>query len=88
GEYEITYADKKINRVWVESSDNQDEIPHANQKVIDAILAADQIVLGPGSLFTSILPNLMIKNLGEAVLASKAQVVYICNIMTQNGETD
>lgn len=88
GEYEITYADKKIKRVWVESSDNQDEIPHANQKVIDAILAADQIVLGPGSLFTSILPNLMIKNLGEAVLASKAQVVYICNIMTQKGETD
>ncbi|CAI2575927.1 Putative gluconeogenesis factor [Apilactobacillus kunkeei] len=86
GEYEITYADKKINRVWVESNDGQ--TPHANQKVIDAILSADQIVLGPGSLFTSILPNLMIKNLGEAVLASKAQVVYICNIMTQKGETD
>ena len=86
GEYEITYADKKINRVWVESNDGQ--TPHANQKVIDAILSADQIVLGPGSLFTSILPNLMIKNLGEAVLASKAQVVYLCNIMTQKGETD
>ena len=56
--------------------------------MIDAILNADQIVLGPGSLFTSILPNLMISNVGEAVLKSKAEVVYICNIMTQKGETE
>ena len=56
--------------------------------VIEAIHDADQIVLGPGSLFTSILPNLVIKNVGQAVRESKAEVVYICNIMTQKGETD
>ncbi|GAA6114957.1 gluconeogenesis factor YvcK family protein [Apilactobacillus apinorum] len=87
GEYEITYADKQIKRVWVET-DNPDNPPVANQEVIDAILEADQIVLGPGSLFTSILPNLMISNIGDAIVKSKAQVVYICNIMTQFGETD
>ena len=56
--------------------------------MIDAIMDSDQIVLGPGSLFTSILPNLMISNVGEAVKKTKAEVVYICNIMTQKGETD
>ena len=49
---------------------------------------ADQIVLGPGSLFTSILPNLMIENVGRAVCETKAEVIYICNIMTQKGETE
>ncbi|TPR12569.1 gluconeogenesis factor YvcK family protein [Apilactobacillus timberlakei] len=87
GEYEITYANKNIKRVWVENISSNEQ-PKTNQKVIDAIMNADQIVLGPGSLFTSILPNLMIENLGHAVIASPAKVVYICNIMTQKGETD
>lgn len=87
GEYEITYADKNIKHVWVENI-SSDEHPKTNQKVIDAIMNSDQIVLGPGSLFTSILPNLMIENLGHAVIKSPAKVVYICNIMTQKGETD
>lgn len=46
---------------------------------------ADMVVLGPGSLFTSILPNLMIPDLGKALLETSAKVVYICNIMTQLG---
>ncbi len=46
------------------------------------------VVLGPGSLFTSILPNLMIDDLGQAVKETEAKVVYICNIMTQLGETE
>ena len=87
GESEITAADKMIKRVWVETHDKKHE-PQAVQQVIDAILDADQIVIGPGSLFTSILPNLMIKNVGQAILESQADVVYICNIMTQKGETD
>lgn len=87
GEYEITYADKKIKRVWVECFDKK-SIPEADEQVIQAILNADEIVLGPGSLFTSILPNLMINNLGKAVIKSKAKIIYICNIMTQLGETD
>ncbi|KRM82286.1 hypothetical protein FC35_GL001412 [Limosilactobacillus coleohominis DSM 14060] len=87
GESEITAAHKQIQRVWVTDSDDP-EAPMAVKQVIDAIMDADQIVLGPGSLFTSILPNLMISNVGEAVKKTKAEVVYICNIMTQKGETD
>ncbi|MCT4487253.1 gluconeogenesis factor YvcK family protein [Levilactobacillus parabrevis] len=87
GESEITAAHKLIKRVWVETSDHHDQ-PHAVQQVIDAIMDADQIVLGPGSLFTSILPNLMIESVGKAVKESPAEVVYICNIMTQKGETE
>lgn len=87
GESEITAAHNQIKRVWVTGGkENQD--PEAMHQVVDAIMNADQIVLGPGSLFTSILPNLMIKNVGEAVKKTKAEVVYICNIMTQKGETD
>ncbi|MBP5845114.1 YvcK family protein, partial [Lactiplantibacillus plantarum] len=86
GEAEITAAHKSLERVWV--TDKNGKEPQAVQPVIDAIMAADQIVLGPGSLFTSILPNLTIGNIGRAVCESDAEVVYICNIMTQKGETD
>lgn len=89
GEAEITAANKLIKRVWVESSDiKHKHRPQAKQQVVDAIMEADQIVLGPGSLFTSILPNLMIENVGRAVIETDADVVYICNIMTQKGETE
>lgn len=89
GESEITAAHKPIERVWVTPSDDQDgHQPAAVPEVIEAIMNADQIVIGPGSLFTSILPNLMIENVGRAVCQTKAEVIYICNIMTQKGETD
>ena len=55
---------------------------------LDAIASADMIVIGPGSLYTSVLPNLLIKDLADALRASKALRVYICNVMTQPGETD
>lgn len=89
GESEITAAHKQIKRVWVTPSNDGDG-HHAKPvpEVIQAIKEADQIVLGPGSLFTSILPNLMIDEVGKAVCESKAEIVYICNIMTQKGETD
>ena len=87
GETEITSKDKRIKRVWVTDSDS-DEEPTAVLPVLAAIMQADAVVLGPGSLFTSILPNLMISNLGEAVRETSAEVIYICNIMTQRGETD
>lgn len=87
GETEITSKDKRIKRVWVTDTNNQEE-PKAVLPVLAAIMQADAVVLGPGSLFTSILPNLMISNLGEAVRETKAEVIYICNIMTQRGETD
>lgn len=87
GESEITAAHHQIKRVWVTAA-NGDHQPAAMKQVVQAIMDADQIVLGPGSLFTSILPNLMIKNVGEVVKKTQAEVVYICNIMTQKGETD
>lgn len=89
GESEITAAHQQIKRVWVTSATGAagDQIQPVPE-VLQAIKEADQIVIGPGSLFTSILPNLMIKAVGDAVCQSKAEVVYICNIMTQKGETD
>lgn len=87
GEAEITAAGKIIQSVTVSNSDDGTQ-PEAVQQIVDAILDADVVVMGPGSLFTSILPNLMIKNLGDAVLRTNAEVVYVVNIMTQKGETD
>ncbi|WP_179396239.1 gluconeogenesis factor YvcK family protein [Lacticaseibacillus absianus] len=87
GEAEITAAGRLIRRVSVTDTATG-AAPQAVPEVIDAIMAADVVVLGPGSLFTSILPNLMIHNLGEAVLKTQAEVIYIVNIMTQKGETE
>ncbi|MFD1317411.1 gluconeogenesis factor YvcK family protein [Loigolactobacillus zhaoyuanensis] len=88
GEAEITAAGKSIDRVWVTPADPTHAAPQAVQAVVDAIMDADSVVLGPGSLFTSILPNLMISNVGEAVRKTQADVTYVCNIMTQKGETE
>jgi len=57
-------------------------------EVIEAINDADMIVLGPGSLYTSVIPNLLVSGVGEAIAASKAVKVYVCNVMTQEGETE
>jgi uncharacterized cofD-like protein len=56
--------------------------------VVDAIREADVVILGPGSLYTSIIPNLLIEEVREALKKSKAIKVYVCNVMTQPGETD
>ncbi|APB31513.1 MULTISPECIES: gluconeogenesis factor YvcK family protein [Vagococcus] len=87
GESVIAKERKKIDYVYVTNTADGKPVKPA-RKVISSIREADMIVLGPGSLFTSILPNLMIKELGEAVCKSEAEVVYICNIMTQKGETE
>jgi uncharacterized cofD-like protein len=60
----------------------------AYPETIRAILEADLIVLGPGSLYTSVLPNLLIDNLPEALRATRGMVMYVCNVATQRGETD
>ncbi len=57
-------------------------------EAIEAIRRADAIVIGPGSLYTSIMPNLLIKGIADEILKSKAKKIYICNVMTQHGETD
>ena len=65
-----------------------DKKPQASRRVVNTILESDMIVLGPGSLFTSILPNIVIEEIGQALLETKAEVAYVCNIMTQRGETE
>ncbi|MDO8885711.1 YvcK family protein [Candidatus Oleimmundimicrobium sp.] len=64
------------------------EEAEAYPEAVKAIEAADQIILGPGSLFTSIIPNLLVKGIKDALFNSKAMKVFICNITTQPGETD
>jgi len=56
------------------------------EDALTAIAQADIVVMGPGSLYTSILPNLIIKGLSEAIIASSAYKIYVCNVMTQPGK--
>lgn len=87
GESSIAKYQGMIDHVYVTNTYN-DQKPQASRKVVDTILESDMIVLGPGSLFTSILPNLVIPEIKEALRQTKAEIVYICNIMTQYGETE
>jgi uncharacterized cofD-like protein len=64
------------------------ERPPALPRALEAIAHAELIVLGPGSLYTSLLPNLLVPELVKAISLSKAPRLYICNLMTQPGETD
>ncbi len=83
GESQITLTPGDIRRVYLEPADAP-----AYPGVIRALLEADLIVLGPGSLYTSLLPNLLVRDLTEAIRASRAVKVYVCNTATQPGETD
>lgn len=87
GESKIAKHKGMIGHVYVTNSYNDDE-PKASRQVVETIMESDMIVLGPGSLFTSILPNLMISDIGKALKETKAEVTYVCNIMTQRGETE
>ncbi|XRG78590.1 YvcK family protein [Rossellomorea sp. GAMAL-10_SWC] len=82
GESKIPYSGKKIKRVFLAPA-NVEPLKEA----LDEINRADLIVIGPGSLYTSILPNLLVTKIGKAVVNSKAKKVYVCNVMTQAGET-
>lgn len=82
GESKIPVENKRIKRVFL-TPDPAQPLPDA----IKAIYEADIVVISPGSLYTSILPNLIISGVGEALRETKADVVYICNLMTQSGET-
>lgn len=83
GESAIGAHRKRIRRVSLIPSDVR-----PLEEALDAIQRADGIVLGPGSLFTSIIPNLLIRDVAEAVRASRATKIYVCNVMTQPGETE
>ena len=64
------------------------EHPPALPEALDAIRRADIVILGPGSLYTSIIPNLLVDGVAEAIHDSKGLKIYVCNIMTQDGETE
>jgi uncharacterized cofD-like protein len=83
GESQIPKARGKIRRVMIEP-EGVEPLPEA----VEAIREADCILIGPGSLYTSIMPNLLVRGLAEAVVASDALKLFICNVMTQPGETD
>jgi len=82
GESSIPKKEKRIKEVFL-TPRNAKPLP----ETIYAIEQADQIIIGPGSLYTSILPNLVVPEIKEAVCKAKAKKIYICNIMTQAGET-
>lgn len=83
GESQIPEAHKRIHRVKLFP-----EHVEAVQSSLDALRDASAIVLGPGSLYTSIMPNLLVEGIGDAICRSKGIKIYICNVMTQPGETD
>ena len=83
GESHIPEVRKKIRRVQLFPK-KVNAVPAA----LEAIENADAIILGPGSLYTSIMPNLLVEGVAQALKHSKAIKIYICNVMTQPGETD
>jgi uncharacterized cofD-like protein len=83
GESSIPKAGQPIERVFIRPEDAR-----AYPEAVRAILDADLIVAGPGSLFTSVLPNLLVADIRRAVAASPAPKLYVCNVATQPGETD
>ncbi len=82
GETNISSAESRIRRVYLEPSGSQPV-----EDALQAIREANAIVLGPGSLYTSIIPNLLVERLVDAVVQSKALKIYVCNVMTQSRET-
>ncbi len=75
--------DARITEVYLEPHN-----PPAHPEAVRAILDADLVILGPGSLYTSVMPNLLVQGIRRALAASPAPMVYACNVATQHGETD
>ncbi|WP_067840232.1 gluconeogenesis factor YvcK family protein [Amphibacillus sediminis] len=82
GESNIPLANKRIKRVFVEPK-AVEPLPEA----VQAVRESDLVVISPGSLYTSTLPNLVVPQIADALREAKGQVVYVCNVMTQAGET-
>jgi uncharacterized cofD-like protein len=83
GESKIPMQNAPISRVFLKPDG-----PQINPEAAQAILNAELIIVGPGSLYTSIMPNLLVEGMVEAIKASPALKVYICNLAAQNGETE
>jgi uncharacterized cofD-like protein len=82
GETRIAAGVGACRRVWLDPS------PAAHGPTLAAISEADMLILGPGSLFTSVLPHLAVAEIADAIASARAPRVYVCNVMTQPGETD
>src|SRR5690606_5612348 len=83
GETTIVNARTGINRVFLDPPNAEAYLP-----AVKAILEADLVVLGPGSLYTSVIPNLLVEGIAHALRHTPAEKVYVCNVATQPGETD
>ena len=83
GESAVGHAPDPLRRIWLEPASAV-----ANEAALEAIRQAELIVIGPGSLYTSIIPNFLLPEIGEAVAASQAPTVFVCNVATQPYETD
>lgn len=82
GEHNITLSSKNIKEVYYK------KVPIVNEEALKAIRSADLIILSMGSLFTSIIPNLLCDEIIKEIDKSKSKIMYVCNLMTQPGETD
>ena len=82
GEHHITECNKKIEKVYYKKE------PKVNKDVIKKIKESDAIILSMGSLYTSVIPNLICKEVIDAIDKSDAKIIYVCNLFTQPGETD
>lgn len=83
GETQIAHHPERIKRMYLRP-ENVQPLPEA----LEAIRLADAIILGPGSVYTSVIPNLLVDGIADAIARSKAVKIYVCNVMTQPGETD
>jgi uncharacterized cofD-like protein len=83
GESKITKSQGLIQRVMLEPGN-----PAAYPEVIQSILSADLVVVGPGSLYTSIMPNLLVRDITSAIRASQALKMFVCNVAAEKGETE
>lgn len=82
GQARVARADGRVERVWLEPAD-----PPAVSAAVEAVCDADLVVLGPGSLFTSVIAALLVPELGHAVATAPGRVVHVLNVSTQPGET-
>lgn len=83
GEAEIPLVRQTIKRLWLDP-----EEPDPSPGVLDVIVSADAIVLGPGSLYTSLAPNLLVAGVADAIRRSEGLKIFVCNLMSEPGETD
>ena len=83
GEDRIPKKKCPIKKVYLRPED-----PPSTPEAIKAIEEAEAIVIGPGSLYTSIIPNLLVREITRAIVRSRSPRIYVCNVMTQSGETD